>query len=575
MLRATRYSDEKLPAPVRRILEHRDHLYFSYDKAHRFYQKYVRKLDNKGKALLGCNDRFFLLVFLLGRKDADNEWLYYRCREVELDPDGYLDLWARYHYKSTIITFAGIIQELLTDPNLTVGIFSVTAKIATKFLEQIKREFESNYKLARLYADVIWDNPTKEAPKWSVGEGIILKRTSNPKEPSVGAHGLVDGMPTGSHYGLLVYDDVVTPESVTTPEMIKKTTEMWELSDNLGVGEKTRKWHIGTRYSFGDTYGVILGRNILKVRLYPATHNGKLEGRPVFLSMEHWEKTKNTQRSTVAAQMLQNPLGGKEQTFDPRTFRAYEVRPSILNVYIMGDPSKGSSATSDRTAIAVVGIDIHGNKYLLDGFRHRMSLSESWQALKSLYLKWTMTPGVQMVRVGWERYGMQRDIEIFTEYQRNEQIAFEIKELAWPQQGQHSKKSRVERLEPDMRNGKFFFPAIIHEDIKGDQLWSVDPDKSMILKRPLPNGRKTRNMEKMIAAGQGHRCAHPIRRLDEDKKQYDLTSALIEEMLFFPFAPKDDLVDATSRIYDMDPISPSMWEDQIAEDINSEAFEDS
>ena len=44
---------------------------------------------------LALEDLFFQLVFVLGRKDADRQWIYDRCQEVQADPDGYLDLWAR------------------------------------------------------------------------------------------------------------------------------------------------------------------------------------------------------------------------------------------------------------------------------------------------------------------------------------------------------------------------------------------------------------------------------------------------------------------------------------------------
>jgi hypothetical protein len=55
------------------------------------------------------------------------------------------------------------------------------------------------------------------------------------------AHGLVDGQPTGAHFGLLVYDDVGTLESVSTPEQVEKSTNAWALSDNLGARNREER----------------------------------------------------------------------------------------------------------------------------------------------------------------------------------------------------------------------------------------------------------------------------------------------------------------------------------------------
>lgn len=821
--------------------------YLDFDETNNFYAKILPMITAEDMALIGCNDRYFLLTAIMNRKDVINPWLFARCREVEANPDGYLDLWAREHYKSTIITYAGVIQEVLCNPEITVGIFSHTRDIAEKFLDQIKRELETNETMHRLYADVLYARPAKESPRWSVDGGLIVKRQTNPKEATIEAWGLVDGQPTSKHFDLLVYDDVVTLKSVTNPQQVKKTTEAWELSDNLGAGH-VRKWHIGTRYctpagtritmadwsqkpiqevkpgdevigwelrdgtrwlrpakvvnvgghrqqpvnrywltngrsvmctpdhrwwrgargsgaeykpllvpakrnrrkdgitvmggiagypqgpagkkeglgslrqllvpwdrvdgrdaawlagffdgegtikknpnhpsgtvvltqtmahpelieqtrrvltrlgfqwseswhqpskanagqehwqdrcnfqinggwserhrfltqvaptrrealaaslmgqlltekvslaavesmgdmdvfwletetgnyvaegfassnSFADTYGVILERKVLKPRIYAATDNGKLDGKPVFMPTARWAEKVKTQRSTIAAQMLQNPLAGQENTFRAEWLRPWEVRPSTLTVYIMGDPSRGTSATSDRTAIAVVGIDAAGNKYLLDGARHRMSLSERWTLIKGLYLKWSNTRGVQLVNVGYERYGSQSDDEYFQERMEREDIGFPIVELAWPKDGTKSKRHRVERLEPDFRLGRFFLPAVVYEPAEDSTmntncLWKVDEEHSHVVTtrmRGLP-----RQMQLMQNSGQGYRNATAIVRKDEDGRLYDVTKCLMEEMLFFPFAPKDDLVDACSRIYDMEATPPLITEQNTA-----------
>ena len=508
---------------------------------------------DEGRAWLGRNDRFYLLTCLLHRVDAIHPWLYARCREVEADPDGYLDLWAREHYKSTIITFSGIVQEIIRDPEITIGIFSHTKPVARKFLNQIKKEFESNRELQATYQDVFYAEPSKESPGWSEEKGLIVRRKSNPKESTIEAHGLVDGQPTGAHFRLRVYDDVVTLESVNTPEQVKKTTAAWEMSDNLGArGEDgtLRAWHVGTRYSYADTYNDIIERGALKVRIYPATDNGLADGTPVFLSLEAWADKKRKQgTATIASQQLQNPAAGTEAYFKKEWLQFIDIRPATLNVYIMVDPAHSRKKDSDNTAMAVVGVDAGGNKYLLDGYRHKMKLAERWQNLYGLVKVWRAMPGVQMVKAGYERYGMQADLEYFEEKMLANKDSFEIHELNWVSEGAQSKNDRVQRLEPDFKAKKFFLAMVCQRKDEAGNTVTYE----------------TTNQRKVREAGQAFRIFTPTRRRDQDGNVYSLNKGFIEEYLPYPFSAKKDLIDAVSRIYDLDPVPPVIVDERMLE----------
>lgn len=192
---------------------------------------------------LARTDLYFLLRYGLNREDISHPWLFDRCREVQASPNDHIDLWGREHYKSTVITYAKTIQDILAshgddpivDKEITVGIFSHTRPIAKSFLRQIKRDLEGNELLYEWFPDILWENPQRDAPKWSEDDGIIVQRKTNPKEATLEAWGVVDGQPTGKHFDLLIYDDVVTKDSVTTPEMIEKTMTSLEMSYSLGA----------------------------------------------------------------------------------------------------------------------------------------------------------------------------------------------------------------------------------------------------------------------------------------------------------------------------------------------------
>ncbi|MDR2604267.1 MAG: hypothetical protein LBC55_02820 [Desulfovibrio sp.] len=398
---------------------------------------------------LCITDLFYLLHTVMQRGDMDNNWCFARCREIQEQPDGFLDLWARGHYKSTIITVGLTVQNILSNPEITAGIFSHTRPIAKSFLRQIKREFEGNRLLQALFPHII---PPRRGEKrtWAEDEGLVVSRSGNPKEATVEAWGLVDGQPTGKHFSLIVYDDIVSLESTSNPDMIRKTTDAWRLSLNLGTSGGVIRM-IGTRYHAADTYHTILRQGSVIPRTYPATGDGTPHGPPVLLSPESLARKRRDMGPFVyACQMLQNPLADKAQGFVPEWFRTLPDVPdaSRMNRYITVDPASSKKQHSDYTAMWVIGLHNDNNYSILDGIRDRLNLAERARALFDLHRKH------RPVAVGYEHYGMQADIEHLHYLMEHHNYRFTVIPLG----GSMSKTDRIRRLVPHFEQGRIFFP---------------------------------------------------------------------------------------------------------------------
>lgn len=708
-------------------------------------------------------------------------------------------------HNSTIITFGGSFQEIIKDPEITIGIFANDRPISKGFLLQIKTEMELNPKLPALWPHIFWTEPKRQASKWSMDEGLIVQRKGNPREATISAWGLVDAQPTGKHFSLRIYDDVVTEDSVGTPEQIIKTTQRWELSQDLaqietGSSGSDRRQHVGTRYHFGDTYGQILKRKALKARIYPATKDGTFDGEPVLMSPEAWEKKKrDSSRATVAClesstrilmadwtqkkikdvavgdivvgiktgyggksgkrsalapsrvlvvgsrdchvfrytfesgksilatedhkwwtgrplttsdghkhynilglgrhglkfvrrvidpdagkdltqeqtrcalwlggmydgegscssssgssyvhitqsekhnpevcaklhyvyellgfdyevyrrkgepcnhilmfrfrggrkeafrflqmcdpvkrwriartmfgssigyqcrsgkdklvsvesvgikkvhslttetgnyiaegcvskncQQLLNPIAGELQELDLKWIQRWEVRPERMNVCITVDPANSRKKESCNSAFIVQGVDGLGNWYFLDGAVHKMTLKERWEALLYFWMKWSRAPGVLLCMVGYERYGLQADIDYFDiEMQRmppNRRVSIPITEVAWVSDGSQAKDDRIRRIIPDMQKRKYFWPYA------GEDM--------------------TRHQLQAKGDGKGYLISGPVKRKNEQGKVYDVAQYILDnEYSFFPATTAKDALDAMSRRFDL-PISP-------------------
>lgn len=397
-------------------------------------------------------DLFYLLVYVLNRPDTDTWWGFVRCREVQEDPDNRLDLWARFHWKSSIVTFGLSIFDILNNPDVTIGIFSFNRPIAKAFLAQIKRELESNELLKSLFPDILWDKPSTEAPKWSENEGLIVKRKSNPKECTVEAYGLTDGQPTSRHYQVRVYDDVVVEDSVRTPEGIAKTTKGWELSQALTTMDKEgndtgRVRYVGTRYHFEDTYQVLLDRRVATPRIYPAEDK---EG-PVFMSQEGLDNIRRSMGSTTyAAQMLLNPLASDDIHFNKEDIRLWPAKHyKNLNLYLLVDPASSKKKRRDQTSMWVVGYGADGNFYFIDGCLRKLSLTEKYNTMCDFVKDYPH------LKVYYEKVGMQSDIEAYREFMDRDNFRFPIIEII---QNKIPKEERIQNFAAMCEAGRVYFP---------------------------------------------------------------------------------------------------------------------
>jgi hypothetical protein len=269
-----------------------------------------------------------------------------------------------------------------------------------------------------------------------------------------------------------------------------------------------------------------------------------IDGDPVLFSKDVWvTKVRDQGEATISCQMLQNPLAGTQRMFNVEDLGIYEVRPEILNVYILVDPARSKKKDSAKTAITVIGVDYAMNKYLLDGFNHKMDLRERWVRTAQMFHKWKRAPGIQYTYVGYEAFGAQADLDYFEEQMRkpDEGGRIIIAELMWPRDGEGSKTDRVQRLGPDIRAHKFFLP------------YETDQKNLTAMQR------------KFSATGQTFRIASQIRRKDENGNIYDLSAQFKLQVHFFPFGGQKDLVDAASRIYDMEPKAPKYQEQSYYE----------
>lgn len=196
-------------------------------------------------------------------------------------------------------------------------------------------------------------------------------------------------------------------------------------------------------------------------------------------------------------QQRPSPEGGGE--FRKEWIQYYEnINPKDFNNYIFVDPANSKHKKSDYTSLVVIGAGADGNLYLIDAIRDKLNVREREDILFDMHKKY------QPKMVGYEKYGMQVDIDWIKKSMEDRNYRFSVTALG----GTLSKKDRIIRLAKLFSEKKIFFPQVLY---------------------------KTNHQNKVI----------------------DVIEEFIhQEYTAFPVGLHDDMLDALSRVFDANIIYP-------------------
>lgn len=313
----------------------------------------------------------------------------------------------------------------------------------------------------------------------------------------------VGGNVTGRRADLVLLDDPVRSREDADSETLRDKQWEWYLADlmtRLKPGGKIVL--IMTRWHEDDIAGRILEREKDKWTILSLPMECEEDGDPLGRKVgdrlwPEWftdamlEAAKADERTwTSLYQQRPRPMEGAE--FKREWLEWYEQVPrrKTLTTVMLVDPASGKNKTSDYTAIWVIGLGSDGNYYVVDIVRDRLNLTERAAAVFRLHKKW------KPYEVRYERYGMMGDIEHIKDKMERESYRFRIVEVG----GALKKEDRIRRLVPLFQQGRFWFPT---------EFWYTE------------------------ASG----------------RRIDLVQTFVEEeLLAFPVAKHDDMMDGLSRI---------------------------
>lgn len=412
---------------------------------------------------------YYLTKEVLGYKDLELSFHGPLCQAIQNYTPGSLRrlwLWARGHFKTTIITIAHTIQLLLRDPNLRILIASNKLDNAKEMLTAIKDQFIFNEHLRYLFPEAVPKANKEGRIEWGTSTSVIMpnRTTRGLKEASIEVAGVDTGI-VSRHYDIMKKDDLVTPKSITTPEQRKETADWDRLSiglfDNIETGRTD--W-VGTRYHLYDLYSELLVRKDIGLRsIIPAiSEDGNTAAFSTRFSIHSLNEIAEVQGPYIySCQYDLNPVPDEERVFQEAWIQEFVwesfwkrmkeeegTYSSFVSETLTVDPASSKKKSSDLTALVDVVL-LGGVWYVLAARQGKWNPTER---VDNIFEEVTNRPSLR--RIGIESVGFQETMVHYCRQKQLESERFRKVRFEELKHGGRSKHERIEGLVPLFSQGR-------------------------------------------------------------------------------------------------------------------------
>lgn len=174
----------------------------------------------------------------------------------------------RNHAKTSIVSHGlplhilvqpdnGLYARYKTGQNCRILLAGEIETRAVDNLRVIKNVFEENELFAAFWPHLVWENPNREAEKWTNAE-IIIPRTVAYPDPTIRAIG-VGGAITGARHDVHIKDDLISLEAANS-EVAMARAKDWHKTSRalLDNSDLSLEFVIGTRWAVADIYSDII-----------------------------------------------------------------------------------------------------------------------------------------------------------------------------------------------------------------------------------------------------------------------------------------------------------------------------